>query len=524
MQYKGVEIPEKFIEIAVSKGLKQVGNYNGREHKFFTPLLNPNNTELSEIKSSFEEYGLFPERDEFNAVYKQIRNNLSDEPSVNDVNSLNGTELFPYDHVVFVEDDGSETDTIFVGDSSFFVLSTTKSSLQNADVIRCISMPMSVHDREKFTIYREGKEFVPMDVKYPPTFCTNPVASIKILRSPFLYAIIDGDERFGGRKIDDAKGDLREEWLNFYEQVKEAVLKNEPDSLPDKDVFPGYEELLAHSKAAGIGSYILNLLIENIELRAVHSYCYNADEWEIDPRQKKLDYNENQKKAATLYAEKSKELDNLLKNLKQRRILLLFKASAKVTPAVHQAIDNIISDMDGIADDAVKNGYSGVGTKGTAKAKYDQAQAATKPERFENLKTGGILLAAVSVAVFIGLSWYYSEKNKEVYMASEANVMSRLENSTDFDAMRSELDSIYFSFKPSYTRMLVVRGNYVENQMRISDAKEAHIDKMVSNINTMLKASRGRFNKYSEEALFKLLKVAPDDPRSLELKEKWMNN
>lgn len=362
-----------------------------------------------------------------------------------------------------------------------------------------------------------------MDVKYPPTFCTSPISSIKILKSPFLYTIIDGDERFGGRKIDDAKGNLLEEWLFFYEQVKESVLKHEPDSLPDKDLFPEYEELLSLAKGIGVGSYILDLLIENIESRTVHSYCYNADEWEIDERQKKLDYKENQKKASTLYAEKSKELENLLKNLKQRRILLFFKASAKVTPSVHQAIDNIIKEMDEIAEDAVKNGYSGVGTKGTAKAKYDQAQAATKPERFENLKTGGILLAVVIAAVFVGLSWYYSVKSKEVYMASEANVMSRLDNSTDFDSMRTELDSIYFAFKPAYTR-LVVRGSYVENQRRISDAKEAHIDKMVSNINTMLKASRGRFNKYSEEALFKLLEVAPDDPRSLELKEKWMNN
>lgn len=523
MQYKGVEIPEKFIEIAISKGLKSVGIYNGKEHKFFTPLLNPNRTEFEEIRSSFEEYRLFPERDEFDSVYRQIRNNLSDAPVVMDVNSLNGTDLEAYDRVVLIEEDGSETDAIYVGDNSFFVLSTTKSSLQSADIIRCISMPMSVHDREKFTIIRNGKVFVPFDVKYPPTFCTSPLTSIKILKSPFLYTIIDGDERFGRRKISDAKGDVLDNWIIFYDEIKDIVLENNPDSLPEKEIFPDYDRMLYSAKEIGVGSYVLNLLLENLESRYVHSYCYNADEWEIDPRQKKLDYQENQKKAVALFKEKSKELDMQLRNLKQRRVLLFFKASAKVPPTVHKAIENIIRELDRLADEAAKNGYVGVGTKGTAQAKYDQAKAATKPERFENLKTAGVLGAVIAVVIFVAFSWYYSVKNREVYKASEAVVMSRLDNSTDFDSIRTELDSVYFAFRPAYTRF-VIRGSYSHSLQVISDAREAHVDKMVSSIETMLKANRGQFNKYSEEALFKLLEAAPDDSRALALKEKWMNN
>ena len=523
MQYKGVEIPEKFVEIAISKGLKSVGIYNGKEHKFFTPLLNPNRTELEEIRSSFDEYGLFPEKDEFDSVYRQIRNNLLDAPVVHDVNSLNGAELEAYDRVVLAEEDGSETDTVYVGDSTFFVLSTTKSSLQNADMIRCISMPMSVRDKEKFTIIRDGKVFVPFDVKYPPTFCTTPLTSIKILKSPFLYTIVDGDERFGGRKISDVHGDVLENWMLFFDEIKSLVLGNEPDSLPEKDIFPDYDKMLALAKETGVGSYILNLLIETLESRKVHTYSFNVDEWETDPRQKKLDYQENQKKAVSLFKEKSKELDIQLRNLKQRRVLLFFKASAKVPPTVHKAIENIIRELDGLADEAVKNGYVGVGTKGTAQAKYDQAKAATKPGRYENLKTAGVLMSVIAVAIFVALSWYYSATNREVYKASEASVMSRLGSSTDFDSIRAELDSVYFAFRPAYTRF-VIRGSYSDARQVIADAREAHVDKMVSSIETMLKANRGQFNKYSEEALFKLLEAAPDDSRALALKEKWMNN
>lgn len=528
LQYKGVEIPEKFIEIAISKGLKSVGNYNGRDHKFFTPLLNPNTAELDEIKASFEEYGLFPERDEFGSVYKLIRNNLQDKPNIHDVNTLSESDLDAYDHVVFTEEDGSVTDTVYVGDCNFFVLTSTKSSLESQDRIRCISMPISVGDKEKFTIFRGGQEFIPIKATYPPTFRTNPLSSIKILKPPFLYTIIDGDERFGGRKIADANGHLLLNWLSFYSKVFNSLINYRSShnnaSLPDKEVFPDYDKMLAKAKETGVSAYLLDHIIELLESgRYRHEYCYNPDEWEADPRQKKLDYEENQQKAVRIFNEKSAELDGLLRKLRQRRVMLFFKAAAKVSPTTHKAIENIIKEMDAIAEDAVKNGYSGVGTKGTAQAKYDQAKAATKPERFENLKTGGILAAVVALAVFAGLSWYYSVKNKEVYDASEAAVMSRLDNSTDFDSIKSQLDSVYFAFKPAYAR-LVVRGSYVKNQRRIADAREAHIEKMVANINTMLKANRGRFNKYSEQALFKLLEVAPDDARVINLKDEWMSN
>ncbi len=523
MQYKGVEIPEKFIEIAICKGIKSVGIYNGKEHRFFSPFLNPNRAELDEIKTAFEEYRLFPDRDEFDSVYRQIRNNLSDAPEVIDVNELKESELETYDRVVFTEEDGSETDTVYVGDNSFFVLSTTKSSLQNADIIRCISMPMSVRDKEKFTITRDGQAFVPMAVKYPPTFRTHPLGSIKILRSPFLYRIIDGEDRFGGRKINDVKGDILENWTHFYDEVSGRVLSHEKDSLPEREIFPDYDILLSEAKVVGIGSYILDVLIENIESRNVHKYCFNNDEWEADPRQKKIDYEGNQKKAIELYKRKVGELDKQLKSLKQRRVLFFFKAAAKASPTVHEAIENIIRDLDALADEAESCGYVGVGTKGVARATYDQAKLATKPERFENLKTAGVLLAVIAAGVFVGWSWYSSSKNSELYKASETAVMSRLDKSKDFDSITAELDSAYFAFRPAYTRF-VIRESYSENRKVIEAAKEAHIDKMVSSINTMLNANRGKFNKYSEEALFRLLEVAPDDEDALELKERWMNN
>lgn len=40
----------------------------------------------------------------------------------------------------------------------------------------------------------------------------------------------------------------------------------------------------------------------------------------------------------------------------------------------------------------------------------------------------------------------------------------------------------------------------------------------------MREASGGRFNKYAETALFRLLEIAPDDIEALNLKQEWMNH
>lgn len=82
-------------------------------------------------------------------------------------------------------------------------------------------------------------------------------------------------------------------------------------------------------------------------------------------------------------------------------------------------------------------------------------------------------------------------------------------------------DSLYKAFRPSYTRM-VVSSKYKMIREDIEHARLAEVDELVNAIKSMREASRGRFNKYSEAALFRLLEIAPEDTRAILLKSEWM--
>lgn len=532
LKFRGKIIPPSFVKLAISKGLLSVGKYDGAKHEFERPLVSFSKSEDRKIieGKAIEDklIEVSDTEDSLNELLRTIRGNLPLKPPTVNPHRLSKDNCHVYQRIVIIEEDKSETDLVYLGNQYFMVFKSTKAALVRGARIRCISPDVSVGEKVKFKVFIEDKEFTPPgDYVCPPVFTTKKIVQIKVYGIPELYSIIDDSEKFGGR-INAHGVDPASDWFDLYSKISKKV-EELNNVLPIGEKFPEYDELLKDSMSKGVSSYILNYLIETIEERVPKEQPYKADEWEKSQAQLDHEKKEENSKALECHRKIEQEFGDRLKELdrlKQRQVLLIFKAAAKVDENTDKAIRDRIKELEDDIENAKEKGYEGfksVDWNNEYEKAKKELKRNTAPDSRENLKAGAILAAVVVVALFVLITWTMSSASSKRYHEGETTIMAQIETSKDYDGLSSKLDTCFLKYKPAYTRF-TIRRSYKKNLSVIAEAKETEVVKLVEGINAMLKANRGRFNRYSEEALFKLLEVAPDDPRAIELKEKYKKN
>ena len=533
--YNGRKLPDALCVMIRRLSIRNVGLYDGVRHFFLTPKLDPTDAALVQIRKEYDAIDWLEPRD-FNDVVNLVLDKTTVKPLelAPQTVSVGGKDGIPrLQHLIFREESGAETQLIYLGQREFYVLSTNRGTIMQGDILYANTLPFNVGEAEEFSIVRDNKAFVPDSIHYEGfelhkdyevsffelhkdyevSFRFGKTQAIILEESPALYDIIDEDERFGGQIVR-AEGAVKAKFISVLKKVRENVASLDPDTpLPDRAQYPGYDELLASAKQKGIGSYILNLLISTMEKRVGYKYAFVQEDWHVamSPDMiRKLEGEEYRKKEAD-YRKLGNVLVAELKKIRTRRVGLFFKAPGRVENI--EFVTGIINEMEALAEE-------GVGVKGQAQARLDEAIDNSRPAPRENLFTALKLAAAVIVIVVVAVLWVRTADGVEKYNI-DAAAGTQLLSEGKYDEAREAYGAAYNAYKPRITVLFVA-----SKHKRFIKSLESQIDTDVAEgieqIKAFRAANRGRFDKTSEALLFRLLQLRPENEELMSLKEEWL--
>ena len=504
--------------------IRNVGLYDGVRHFFLTPKLDPTDAALVQIRKEYDAIDWLEPRD-FNDVVNLVLDKTTVKPLelAPQTVSVGGKDGIPrLQHLIFREESGAETQLIYLGQREFYVLSTNRGTIMQGDILYANTLPFNVGEAEEFSIVRDNKAFVPDSIHYEGfelhkdyevSFRFGKTQAIILEESPALYDIIDEDERFGGQIVR-AEGAVKAKFLSVLKKVRESVASLDPDTpLPDRAQYPGYDELLASAKQKGIGSYILNLLISTMEKRVGYKYAFVQEDWHVamSPDMiRKLEGEEYRKKEAD-YRKLGNVLVAELKKIRTRRVGLFFKAPGRVENI--DFVTGIINEMEALADE-------GVGVKGQAQARLDEAIDNSRPAPRENLFTALKLAAAVIVIVVVAVLWVRTADGIEKYNI-DAAVGTQLLSEGKYDEAREAYGAAYNAYSPRIT-VLFVASKHKRFIRSLESQIDTDVAEGIEQIKAFRAANRGRFDKTSEALLFRLLQLRPENEELMSLKEEWL--
>lgn len=517
MEYKGINLPEPFVKKARRGCIRTIGQYNGETHKFIPPVLDPTRNAVDAIWESYKEYNLFPDEDEFDGVLKQIRLSADTAPEVVS-GSISDSSSEIFDIVRIIEEDHSESTLLYVGAKKFVVLESSKSSIIFNDVLICNTMPITEEEREEFTVKRGGKSFSPSEfgTNYKFPFQTKRIVRLETLRSPEIYKIIDECDRFGNCELLPMTQPAEEVFATLIKDISEARSKNDDTYLPVSGTYPDYEILLEKAKKSGVRTFVLNTLIELIEKGVEKHYAFVEDDWKKS--QKWFDEQARKRKAKLENDYKIAESDlmgTLKKSLKQRRILLFFKAETKVPAKVDEFIHQSIAKLDDLADQGIGH------EKGWAASQYELAKQKTKPKPGENVRTGLTLGIIVALSIYVGITWFGVKGSLDTFEA-ETKVVPEMVQNQQFNEAKELVATSAAAFKPSYLRFIISRKTH-QREAYIESSIDAFVDERVDQITSFINANWGRIDSFTWDLIVEAMEYRPDDPRLNEFREQYIN-
>ncbi len=516
------ELPEALCQIVRRLSLKDVGLYNGQKHKFSPPILDPSENAIRRIKVEYEKYNSLQDIN-LNVLVNYVNHNTTVDPIIQSVQSVHvgvgdETVLKKLQHLVLVEDNNAETDLLYLDKNKFFVLRTSRSTILSGDILHANTLPINIGEQVRFSVFRNGKEFVPEKfAQYETSFQTQSIIQIKLYNSPELYKIIDDDERYGDCVVsNDNKQQIDKSLQSLIKEVNKVFASLDEDYLSAYEKFPKYEMLLGLAKKKGIDCYTLNLLIEcNDRLRFYKpEYKLEDKDWyyvltegdkERIRAQRELENSKN-------YNEKFTKFKDEISKIRSRRVMLFFKAAGRISDMSY--ISQLESELDSLAE-------VGYGIKGEAKQMRLDAIANSKPKNGENLLTAAKLFAVIALIVTVGWIWFTSNRNMEIFNYKIEDADRILAEGKYLEA-REAYRLAYEEYRPKITAMLAQTKMNKRVRM-LEDALNEEIETGVNQIMTMRMADGGKFSKASEDLMFRLLELAPNDERLINLKEQWKN-
>jgi hypothetical protein len=304
-----------------------------------------------------------------------------------------------------------------------------------------------------------------------------------------------------------------ERLLLLIDVVKKHIKSNKKAIIPEKDIqFPDYEVLLTQAKSLGIGSYLLNLLIETFDRGAVAKYTFIENDWKIPAE---LIEDREKKRKAELqrrYNAIKKEFESELKQVKTRRVGLIFKAAGKIGNIGH--IAELEKELETLANE-------GFGTHKWAEARRNDAIAQSKPGRWENLITAIKLVVTLVIIATVAIVWLQSKQGMEMFNLKIAQADTKVA-AKEYNEARELYDKAYEGYTPRIT-MLLVSGTYKDRITTLQETINQEIEQGIEDLNTLLSADGGRFTTYTQELLSHLLQLDPENQELLALRDICVN-
>ena len=521
LEFDGHELPETLCQVIRSASLKDIGLYKGDDHSFLTPILDPKENDMRKIKTEYEKYTSLQDLN-FNAVVNHVNRSTTVDPIVQSVQSIHvgigdKTALKKLQHIELLEDAfESVTHLLYLENNRFLVLRTSRSTILAGDILQANSLPINVGEQELFTIFRNGKEFVPEKyASYNTSFQTKKIVQIKLYSSPEIYKIIDSDEQdcYGGALLSNKLSEKKV--LDLIKAINK-VLEGVKGVLPNRDHFPEYLDLLTFAKGCGIDCYTLNLLIECCECLRFDKTKYDIcdEDWYyiLTPEQAEELRKEEDRKNKALHAEKLSIFNAELKKINTRRVMIFFKAAGRISDMTY--IRGLENELDALAN-------KGYGTVGWAKQQREDAIRNSKPKPGENWITAAKLVAFIAAVSTIGWVWFTSKNNMEIFdykLTAADEILAQGKYVEARDAYRLA----YEEYRPKVTAMFA-QSKMNKRVKMLEEALNTEIEDGISQISAMRIADGGKFSKVAEDLMFRLLELAPNDSRLLELKEVWKN-
>ncbi|MBQ6763317.1 MAG: hypothetical protein IJP49_11260 [Bacteroidales bacterium] len=543
-----VAIPEAFVKFIIEHSVSDLGVYKGADHTFADPYLNPRfGTDWDAIYTIGQTDYHF-DRDLCNQMVAQVckeRNSAAPKRSaVDSVSNAGDNGLKPLQELQIEEENGSITVLVYVGRQRFYVLSTNRSTLAPGDILESVSMPIGRGEVELFNLYRNGKPYKPKEAEIADVcyFKTGILRSITLVDSPVLLKIVDNDPSYGGslRTVTDKNA---EEYLSGFIQFVKSMV--EPlGALPEREEFPEYRTILEVAMDSGVSTFLCNEIISAVERRSPYVDAFNEDDWDLrisDRKKAEINY-----KVIALaypaYSEAQKALEKICKDVRARRFLLFFKKSGSFNEADRERAEELARQMEenaGKIQAAQKELREILARNNRMDKKFEVAldlhvepaygksmiQDALEKSKVPptyNLKQGAkvfsVLAALIVVLVLIRMTTGSVDRfNKE------ADNLAPLLEQAEFGQAVQQLRQARDDFRPGFMRFLI-NGRLHRANDEIQAAIDHEVDEGIEQLETLLRATHGRFTPEMLEHLSKMLQWRPDNPRLLELKEQYMRN
>ena len=200
-----------------------------------------------------------------------------------------------------------------------------------------------------------------------------------------------------------------------------------------------------------------------------------------------------------------------LKKIRTRRVGLFFKAPGRVENI--EFVTGIIDEMEALAEE-------GVGVKGQAQARLDEAIDNSRPAPRENLFTALKLAATLIVIVVVAVLWVRTADGIEKYNI-DAAVGTQLLSEGKYDEAREAYGAAYNAYSPRIT-VLFVASKHKRFIRSLESRIDTDVAEGIEQIKAFRAANRGRFDKTSEALLFRLLQLRPENEELMSLKEEWL--
>lgn len=515
-----IEIPDSLSRNIRAICLDSVGEYDQGSHAFVCPRCKPSQGSYEEIQELMKLHEI--DLNEVKGITKLVLGATQADAksrSVDAVKVLGPSALKVLTHLR-IKERGATTDLLYLGEKKFFVVDTTRSTILLNDVLEARGQ-LDRGSAWEFSIYRNGCLFIDnafLRVNTDAWFTTGDVQDIEIFDVPEICVIVDENEEKGGalkrKKVSYSA------LMKLIELIRTSLEEAGPTYFEDNQLFPNYNELLSYSKANGISTYVLNMIAQCVEKGEKHTYQFVRDDWHEHKTEKEKELERQREIQRKVQEHKNYEdaFYEKLETIKVKKVFFgLFEKDGAI--ADEAEMENLIKTLESHSKDEDLRGAVKVLTPRTD---YDNALKKSRRNVKKNIINGSIIGAIVAVSIFVATTWALTKKGLSNFDEAIAPVQGLIE-ATQYEDATAILEDAYTYFSPSYMRFVVMsRHNKLLRTIEL--AKDEDVKAGIEQINTILKATRGRFDKRTEEMLFRLLQLRPENKELLELKEKWKRN
>lgn len=508
LRYKKIEIPDSLARAIRARCLATVGQYDPGSHRFVRPRFDPSRGDFEWIQDKIDDYQI--DSDEVKGIVNTVLQQTSTDARQISRRALplNGEDAIKAAHHFRIVEGGDNTDVLYLGNSEFYVVDTTRPTILPGDILVARDTLVS-GSIWHFDIFRNGNKFIDDAFVRQQTaacFITKPIDDIIEYQEPEIFQIIDESESIGMRlnKEHFSKSGL----LRLAEQVQSVIDNSASDYFENNDRYPHYVELLECAENFGISSYVLNLVCQRIEKNEPHQYVFVKADWEEQMTEKEKRERKDRERRAKIREQENLEAEfqEALETIKVQKILfgLFEKDGQALDPA---EVENLIIKLEASLNDPDLEGHRKIQTP---RSDYQVALDRCKRNKLRNIVNAIIVGAIVAAIIFIVITWVQTKANKAVFDENLAQVEAYIQQ-TEFEKADSLLTLSRENFRPPYMKPFVISGTVKSTRKQLDNEIDRYVTATIGNVTKMKKANRGRIDKYSWELVKRALDLRPQN-------------